>query len=201
MAADVSVPAAALLAGDGAAHVGPPGAATATVGHPLLGAKLRCASQDTIFEAQLSTAQLPYLADHRVYDHAILPAAAYLEMAVAAASRVLGSPQVALEKVRISEPLFVTDEPTTVQVIVSPGSETTFTIVSLKGDDAWTVHATGQCSRLDEGPAQVAGPVLCQRPAPVALTGLLDPGAQPGVAAELAGAWKRPMSPISLAIV
>ena len=34
--------------------------------------------------------------------------------------------------------------------------------------------------RLDQRPAQVAGPVLCQRAAPVGVAGLLDRGAEPG---------------------
>src|SRR6266536_3944518 len=48
--------------------------------------------------------------------------------------------------------------------------------------------AVGGVRRLDERPAQVAGPVLAQAPAPVALARLLDPGTKAGVADQLAWA-------------
>src|SRR6266545_543891 len=48
--------------------------------------------------------------------------------------------------------------------------------------------AVGRVRGLDERPAQVVGPVLAQGAAPVALAGLVDPGAEAGVADELARA-------------
>src|SRR2546425_226150 len=42
--------------------------------------------------------------------------------------------------------------------------------------------------RLDERPAQIAGPVLGQGPAPVGVARLVDARAKPGVAGELLGA-------------
>src|SRR2546427_1743734 len=50
--------------------------------------------------------------------------------------------------------------------------------------------AGGAVRCLDESPAQVIGPVLAQRPAPVALAGLLDPWAEAGVADQLGRARK-----------
>src|SRR5437764_9232527 len=48
--------------------------------------------------------------------------------------------------------------------------------------------AAGGVGGLDQCPAQVVGPVLAQRAAPVALPRLLDPGRQPGVPDQLARA-------------
>src|SRR5690606_402722 len=104
---------------------------------------------------------LPYLADHCVYDHAVLPAAAYLEMAVSAATRAFKSPRVTLEQVRIKEPLFVSDAPRSVQVVVSP-SQSTFRILSLsdqESGDVWTLHAEGQVRVVEEQEAPASEPL------------------------------------------
>lgn len=52
--------------------------------HPLLGAKLDLASDDTLFETDLTLQ--PWLADHRLRGEPTLPAVAYGEMALAAAT-------------------------------------------------------------------------------------------------------------------
>jgi myxalamid-type polyketide synthase MxaB len=120
--------------------------------HPLLGGRLRSPLKDAQFEAELSTARLRFMADHKVYGHVVLPAAAYLEMAIAAASAALGS-SAALERLRVFEPLFLSDSDTAVQTVVSPPDEegvVSFQIASLVSDEpeaAWTIHATGHARR------------------------------------------------------
>ena len=61
--------------------------------------------------------------------------------------------------------------------------------------------AGGVGSGLDQGPAQVSGSVLGQGTAAVPAAGLIHPGAQAGVAAQVLGEAKRAMSPISAAMV
>lgn len=58
--------------------------------HPLLGARFHVPTQPGahFWEATLSQDALPYLADHRVQGAVVLPGAAYLEMALAAATDV-----------------------------------------------------------------------------------------------------------------
>lgn len=60
--------------------------------HPLLGPHVRLQQQPElhVWQAEVGTAEQPWLADHRIHDVAVLPAAAYCEMAVAAARVVLG---------------------------------------------------------------------------------------------------------------
>ena len=60
--------------------------------HPLLGPHVRLQEEPErhVWQAQFGTAAQPWLADHRIRDVAVLPGAAYCEMALAAAGTVLG---------------------------------------------------------------------------------------------------------------
>ncbi|BBZ44465.1 sulfolipid-1 biosynthesis phthioceranic/hydroxyphthioceranic acid synthase [Mycobacterium parmense] len=60
--------------------------------HPLLGPHVRLREQPErhVWQAEVGTAAQPWLADHRVGGAAVLPAAAYCEMALAAARLLLG---------------------------------------------------------------------------------------------------------------
>ena len=68
-----------------------PGGCTVSV-HPLLGQHVRLPEEPErhVWQAEVGTAAQPWLAEHRVRDVAVLPAAAYCEMALAAARAVLG---------------------------------------------------------------------------------------------------------------
>ncbi|MDA2890722.1 sulfolipid-1 biosynthesis phthioceranic/hydroxyphthioceranic acid synthase [Mycolicibacterium sp. BiH015] len=68
-----------------------PGGRTVSA-HPLLGPHVRLQQQPErhVWQAEVGTADQPWLSDHRIHDAAVLPAAAYCEMAVAAARVVLG---------------------------------------------------------------------------------------------------------------
>jgi acyl transferase domain-containing protein len=67
------------------------GACTASV-HPLLGEHVRLPEEPErhAWQADVGTAKLPWLSDHRVNDVAAYPGAAYCEMALAAAELVFG---------------------------------------------------------------------------------------------------------------
>lgn len=60
--------------------------------HPLLGAHVRLLEEPErhVWQAEVGTAAQPWLDDHRVRNVSVLPAAAYAEMALGAASTVLG---------------------------------------------------------------------------------------------------------------
>ena len=118
-------------------------------GHPLLGVRLHTALRDVVqFEAEVQADAVPYLRDHRVGGRLILPAAAFVEMALAAAQRASELPQ-AIDDMVIAEPLVIGDDETRrVQTILrlrdgAPGS---FEIASSSiepVDQAWQVHASG----------------------------------------------------------
>lgn len=59
-------------------------------GHPLLGNHVELPGGQHAWRADVGTDALPWLGDHVVHDVPVLPASAYVEMALAAASEVLG---------------------------------------------------------------------------------------------------------------
>lgn len=125
-----------------------------TVLHPLLGQRLRSAFKETLFESQLSINLQPFLVDHQVYGMVVLPGAAYLEIAVAAAAAVFGSGPYVLKEVLIQEALVLPkDADRIVQLILTPSGvgEASFQILSLAEEDGeddstptWTQHAAGK---------------------------------------------------------
>jgi acyl transferase domain-containing protein/acyl carrier protein len=118
---------------------------------PLLGQRLRSALKEIQFESQLSANSPAFLNDHRVYGLAVLPATAFLEIALAGAANSFGSGPHALDQVVIREPLVLPEnESRTVQLIIIPeaAENASFQILSLAAEQkekaAWTLHATGK---------------------------------------------------------
>jgi len=119
--------------------------------HPLLGRRLRSpAIKDIVFQAEVSALYPPILRDHTVYDRLILPASAYLEMALAAIKTGLPAQStLSIRDCDIVEALVLPSNgnPTTLQTILAHDDPTadSFQIVSLKDDgDSWQVHASGK---------------------------------------------------------
>ncbi|MDI3287042.1 type I polyketide synthase [Polyangium sp. 15x6] len=103
------------------------------------------------WQGRLSQASQPYLKDHRVEGRPLLPATAYLAMALGA-GRALGASTVRLEQVAFRNALFLRDdEALTLQTALHRGARPdafSFKISSLPDepsaqDAAWTAHATG----------------------------------------------------------
>ena len=122
-------------------------------GHRLLGEPLSLAAQagTHFWQTQLGVRHLGYLADHRVQGLIVLPAAAYVEMALAAAEQAAGPGSHALENLSLKKALFLPEEGSrTVQITLAPGlrGETGFQLFSRDegsrdGRPSWTLHATG----------------------------------------------------------
>jgi acyl transferase domain-containing protein/NAD(P)-dependent dehydrogenase (short-subunit alcohol dehydrogenase family) len=124
--------------------------------HPLLGAPLRSpALKDTVFQSQLCAQRPAFLADHQICGRVVLPAAAYVEMALAGAHRLFGEGAHSAESLLLHEALqldFRTQ--TSIQVIfqVKDQGSTAFEIFSAPGDrqdaDAvWTRHVRGRVTK------------------------------------------------------
>lgn len=90
--------------------------------HPLLGRYIASASGTHIWENEINLEFQPYLSDHKVQGTAVFPAAAYVEMALAAANEVFGSGIHIVENVVFKETLPLSeDKSQTVQLLLTPG--------------------------------------------------------------------------------
>ncbi|HVD77687.1 MAG TPA: type I polyketide synthase, partial [Vicinamibacteria bacterium] len=134
-------------------------------GHPLLGPHLRSAAQGTHFwDIELGTDTHPFLSDHRVQDAVVLPAAAYLEMALAAAREAFGPGPLAIEDVELKKALFIPDEGgRRLQLVLSPSRPGVFSlqffgVPSLPDADASppVLHATATLRLAATEPAPPA---------------------------------------------
>jgi malonyl CoA-acyl carrier protein transacylase/acyl carrier protein len=136
-----------------------PSAGLLTVDHPLLGAGSPLAdSGGFLFTGRLSLRSHPWLADHGVFDSALLPATAFLELAVRAGDQV-GCGQV--EELTLEAPLTLpASGAVALQLTVGApdGSGARTLSVHARAEDAgpdelWTRHAGGLLTPGDQ-PAQ-----------------------------------------------
>jgi myxalamid-type polyketide synthase MxaD len=130
-------------------------------GHPLVGDKVESSVEPGhwLFERELSAEEVPYLQDHKVQGAVVLPAAAYLEMALSCASEAFGEQEgIELEEMRFLKALVLTEgERRLVQQVLrvaapeeGPTKEprASFRVSSRPLGDAeagtdWTLHAEG----------------------------------------------------------
>jgi myxalamid-type polyketide synthase MxaB len=116
--------------------------------HPLLGGRLRSVLAEIQFESEIDVRAPGFLRDHRIYDTAVVPATAYLEVALAAGAEVLRTTDLVLNDVVIQQPLILAgDEARTLQTVLTPAAEGfSFKIFSQpsSGEGAWTLHASGR---------------------------------------------------------
>jgi 1-acyl-sn-glycerol-3-phosphate acyltransferase len=113
-------------------------------GHPLLGWRLR--SVQPTWEADLGNSSLQYLAGHVVQGSVAFPAAAYVEMALAAARELGIEGCVSVEHLAFRKPLLLdAREQTTVQFLYNPG-ELSFEVHSAaeNAQPSWTLNASGR---------------------------------------------------------
>lgn len=118
----------------------------------LLGAHFQTHEGAHFWQTELRMAQQPYLADHRVNDLIVFPAAAYAEMALSAAREVFGEGPHVLEQFTFHEALFLADETATTlqtEFALDMPELATFQVFSRKrnahgAEAVWTRHASGK---------------------------------------------------------
>ena len=125
--------------------------------HPLLGWQLEAAYPT--WEVEIDKQALAYLDDHRLQDTVVYPAAAYVEMALAAARESFGQVPSIVEEITLQRAIVLSDaETTTVQLIRDP-TQTSFDIYShVDGvEQPWMRHVTGKLRRgqSNESPKHV----------------------------------------------
>ena len=114
--------------------------------HPLLGQRMSAAHPS--WELELSPRLLPYLADHRIQENVLLPGAAFVEMALAAAREVFGEGAYSVEELAFRKALFLTDaSDPRLQTVLNP-QQATVEIYSYtptaSGESRWTLHASAR---------------------------------------------------------
>jgi acyl transferase domain-containing protein len=126
-----------------------PGGNSNADGHLLLGSRLRCAATEAVYETRLTADRPRFIRHHRILDRIILPAAAYVEMLLAAAHSELGSENICVENVVFGEPVLFNEGSavTLMQTVCGRGRDGTVavTINSLAAEaetNDWQRHVT-----------------------------------------------------------
>ena len=121
--------------------------------HPLLGQRIRAAYPT--WELELNSRLLPYLADHRIQGNVLLPGAAYVEMALAAAREVFGEGEYLVEELEFRKALVLTEttDPR-LHTVLNPRQATVEIYSYVPGGEAhWTLHASARLRQRQPGEA------------------------------------------------
>ncbi|ORA77921.1 type I polyketide synthase [Mycobacterium malmoense] len=123
--------------------------------HPLLGAHVRLPEEPErhAWQGEIGTAALPWLADHQVNGVAVVPGAAFCEMALAAADVVLG-PGSEVRDVRFEQMLMLDDETSVAAVASVRDVGVVDFVVETQREDERTRRAGAVLRAADEEPPQ-----------------------------------------------
>ncbi|MEB4211290.1 type I polyketide synthase [Mycobacterium sp. 94-17] len=128
--------------------------------HPLLGQPV--STVHPTWEVELSTAGIPFLADHQVQGSVLVPGAVYIEMALAAGQEAYGSTAHRVDNLTLRRALILEDtcDPilrTTLNQDTGALEFAAFTATA-DGDLKWTITATAELNALPPGPPGPPGP-------------------------------------------
>ncbi|HUH68446.1 MAG TPA: SDR family oxidoreductase, partial [Mycobacterium sp.] len=116
--------------------------------HPLLGVHIEVpSSQDHVWQADVGTEVSPWLADHKVFGQPIMPAAAFAEIALAAATEAFGVPvdAVSINQLEVEQMLTLDDHiQLTTQLTRGADDKTRIEIYSRTTNRGWSRHATAK---------------------------------------------------------
>ena len=120
--------------------------------HPLLGVHMELPSgRDHVWQADVGTDVCPWLSDHKVHGQPILPAAAFIEIALAAGSEAFGLPAPALSVTQLEvEQMLPIDGHTqiTTQLHHGPDGIASVEVCSRSVNDNWRRHAVARVAEL-----------------------------------------------------
>ena len=146
-----------------------------TATHPLLGAHIELPSNgDHVWQGDVGTDVCPWLADHKVGGQAILPAAAFAEIALAAGSEAFRQPAsaISVSQVEVEQMLPLAGHTKiTTQLSRNADGSARVEIHSRSAEDIWTRHGVAKVEPLqsDQVPTPsapaAAGPGLDVAPA------------------------------------
>ena len=110
--------------------------------HPLLGHRVK--APQPLWKLNLNRQLAPYLSDHQIMGATVLPGAAYVEMALAAATLIFGKGAYQVEDITFHKALFLSDEHDASLYMMLDTRQGFFTVHSEKKEveQEWTLHAT-----------------------------------------------------------
>lgn len=118
--------------------------------HPLLG--LRIAGPKPTWEQRIDPKVLDYLADHRIWDSIVFPAAAYTEMAVALGALMFPEEPQQVEDLRIKKALFVQPQAMpTLRMVFEPADRSFAIYSNVNEQPEWQLHVVGTLRPRAEG--------------------------------------------------
>lgn len=124
--------------------------------HPLLGVHQTLPDDVVHFTNHIGLQRLPYLVDHQVFDEVAMPAAAFLEMTIAAVYHSIASPEqgVSVDDMSIEAALILNaKKKTRLEVIVSPQNQSDSFSIKVASERSvnpsrWQIHTTAGVSIL-----------------------------------------------------
>jgi phthiocerol/phenolphthiocerol synthesis type-I polyketide synthase D len=112
--------------------------------HPLLGVHVEMPSgREHVWQADIGTETLPWLADHKVHGQAIMSTAGFAEMALAAARQALGLPvdEVAVARLEIEQTLVLDGQTRVTTQFASSAEGNRVEIHASSADGKWLRYA------------------------------------------------------------
>ncbi len=124
--------------------------------HPLLGGRIPSPLSAAQYQSEISAEQIPYLAQHKVFNFIVVPGTAHFEIAAAAGLNYFSCEKIEVRDVVLREALMLSDGARTMQVLVNPaenGAE--FQIFSRKSSEVnpggdWHLHVSGNLAPLPD---------------------------------------------------
>lgn len=115
-------------------------------GNPLLGYEVKIAGESRIYESMISLAHLPFLNDHRVFDNALMPGAAFCELIQGYIQNQTEA--LFLDEIVFENPLWLSQGTEyRLQLVVNTSEEDgdKFQVFSspVSGEEKWQSHARG----------------------------------------------------------
>lgn len=114
--------------------------------HPLLGNRIHLANSptDNIWQADFNLNRLRYLEDHRINEEIVLPATAYIEMALQAAKEAGLTKSHSFSDFSFQQKMILEKENSqTIQSIISPEEDGKFSFnIYSRSDENWTHHVS-----------------------------------------------------------
>ncbi|MGM0488620.1 MAG: SDR family NAD(P)-dependent oxidoreductase [Planctomycetota bacterium] len=122
--------------------------------HPILGSRLHSPVPRRIFATSLDSRNPAFLADHQIQGSTVMPAAGFVEQALAAAARVFGQGEHEVENLSIQQPLFLSanaERPVQTLMTAESTNEYRFEVHSRQSSETgegeqepdWVLHASG----------------------------------------------------------